>query len=139
MHRVVIDTNVLVAARRSRSGASNALLLAADEGAFQMLASVPLFLEYEDVLTRPEQLLASAATLNETGTALNDLAGLVEPVRLHFLWRPQLGDAADEMVLETAINGRADWIVTFNVRHFGPASRFGIEVLLPSEALRRLR
>ncbi|WP_232302723.1 PIN domain-containing protein, partial [Elstera litoralis] len=70
---------------------------------------------------------------------LDYLAGLVEPVQLHYLWRPQLGDVADEMVLETAINGTADCIVTFNTRHFGPATRFGIEAIWPEEALRRIR
>ncbi|TWB13966.1 putative PIN family toxin of toxin-antitoxin system [Nitrospirillum amazonense] len=136
--RLVLDTNILVHARRSRRGASNALLRMVDQNAFRMLASVPLFLEYEAVLTRPEQLLASGLSRSLALGFLNYLAGLVEPVRLHYLWRPQLGDVADEMVLETAINGRADAIVTFNQRHFAPAARFGIELLFPEDALRRL-
>ena len=139
MLRAVIDTNILIAARRSRTGASNALLRAADGGAFTMLASVPLFLEYEAVLTRAEHLLASGLTQRQAMGFLDYLAGLVEPVRLHYHWRPQLGDVADEMVLETAINGRADCIVTFNARHFGPATRFGIEPIRPDEAMRRIR
>ncbi|WP_246172471.1 putative toxin-antitoxin system toxin component, PIN family [Nitrospirillum amazonense] len=138
MMRLVLDTNILVHARRSRRGASNALLRMVDQNAFRMLASVPLFLEYEAVLTRPEQLLASGLSRSLALGFLNYLAGLVEPVRLHYLWRPQLGDVADEMVLETAINGRADAIVTFNQRHFAPAARFGIELLFPEDALRRL-
>ncbi len=138
MFRAVIDTNILTAARRSRTGASNALLRAADEGTFRMLVSVPLFLEYEAVLTRPEHLLASRLTEQQVNEFLDYLAGLVEPVKLHYLWRPQLGDVADEMVLETAINGRADCIVTFNTRHFAPAARFGIETIWPNEALRRI-
>jgi putative PIN family toxin of toxin-antitoxin system len=139
MLRAVVDTNILTAARRSRTGASNALLRAADEGIFRMLASVPLFLEYEAVLTRPEHLLASRLTEQQVTKFLDYLAGLVEPVKLHYLWRPQLGDVADEMVLETAINGRADCIVTFNTRDFAPAVRFGIETIWPNEALRRIR
>lgn len=59
-------------------------------------------------------------------------------MRLHYLWRPQLGDVADEMVLETAINGRADVIASFDGRHFGPASRFGIGVVNPAALLRRI-
>ncbi|TWB58653.1 putative PIN family toxin of toxin-antitoxin system [Nitrospirillum viridazoti] len=136
--RLVLDTNILVHARRSKRGASNALLRAADQNAFRMLASVPLFLEYEAVLTRPEQLLATGLSRSLVLGFLNYLAGLVEPVRLHYLWRPQLGDVADEMVLETAINGRADAIVTFNQKHFIPAARFGIDLLFPEDALRRL-
>ncbi len=139
MLRAVIDTNILIKARRSRTGASNALLRLVDNGAFRMLVSVPLFLEYEAVLTRPEHLLASGLTEREVMGFLDYLAGLVEPVKLHYLWRPQLGDVADEMVLETAINGMADCIVTFNTRHFGPAVRFGIETIWPDEALRRIR
>jgi|SRR3954463_5664079 len=136
--RAVLDTNILVHARRSRHGASNALLRLADAGAFRMLASVPLFLEYEAVLTRPEHLLVANIKERAVLGFLNYLASIVEPVRLHYLWRPQLGDVADEMVLETAINGRADCIVTFNHRHFTPAGRFGIAVVFPNEALRRI-
>jgi putative PIN family toxin of toxin-antitoxin system len=138
MQQWVFDTDVLVAARRSRTGASNALIRRVQSNAFVMLASVPLFLEYEAVLTRAEHLLASGMTAKQVTGFLDYLAGLVVPVKFHFLWRPQLTDVADEMVLETAINGAADAIVTFNIRHFGPATRFGIDVIRPDEALRRL-
>lgn len=64
---------------------------------------------------------------------------LVAPVPSFFLWRPVLRDPADEHVLEAAINGQADAIVTFNVRHFAPAAgRFRLQVLRPGEVLRRL-
>ena len=69
---------------------------------------------------------------------LDYLAGLVAPVRLPYLWRPQFGDVADEMVLETAINGRADCIVTFNAGHFAPADRVWIQIVAPAELLRRI-
>ena len=138
MLRVAIDTNVIIAARRSRSGASNALLRTVGDGRLTMLVSVPLFLEYEAVLTRPEHLLATRLTERDVRGFLGYLATIIAPVKLHYLWRPQLGDLADEMVLETAINGRADRIVTFNVRHFGPAQKFGIEVVTPAETMRRL-
>lgn len=138
MLRCVLDTNVLVAARRSRMGASNALLRAVADGKIGMLASVPLFLEYEAVLTRPEHLQAARLTAADVASFLDHLASLAEPVKLHYLWRPQLGDIADEMVLETAINGRADCIVTFNGSHFRPAARFGLDVSMPGEILRRL-
>jgi len=138
MLRAVLDTNILIAARRSQTGASNALLRALDEGKFAMLASVPLFFEYEAVLCRAEHLLASRLTRPQVIGFLNYLAGLIYPVKLHYLWRPQLGDVADEMVLETAINGRANYIVTFNTRHFEPAARFGLDVIRPDEAMRRV-
>lgn len=103
-----------------------------------MVASVPLFLEYEAVLSRPEHLEAAGLSASGVAGFLDYLAGVVEPVKLHYLWRPQLADPADEMVLETAINGRADCIVTFNLSHFAPASRFGIEFIAPAEMMRRL-
>lgn len=139
MNRAVLDTNVLIAARRSRQGASNALLHAVEQNAFRMLVSVPLFLEYEAVLSRPEHLLPAKMTEQEMIGFLNYLAGLVEPVKLHYLWRPQLDDVADEMVLETAINGHADYIVTFNGRHFGAAARFGVEIVTPADMMRMLK
>jgi predicted nucleic acid-binding protein len=104
-----------------------------------MLASAPLFLEYEAVLMRSEHLLAARLTAETVTGFLDYLASLVEPVRLHYLWRPQLSDVADEMVLETAINGRADAIVTFNGAHFGVARRFGIEIITPAEMMRKIR
>jgi putative PIN family toxin of toxin-antitoxin system len=138
MLRAVLDTNVIIAARRSRTGASNALLRAVDEQRLVMLVSVPLLLEYEAVLCRAEHLLAARLTRMQVMGFLDYLAGMIEPVKLHYLWRPQLGDVADEMVLETAINGRADCIVTFSIRHFVPAGRFGIDVIRPGEVMRRV-
>ncbi|MCB2137649.1 MAG: putative toxin-antitoxin system toxin component, PIN family [Rhodobacteraceae bacterium] len=137
--RLVLDTNVLVAGARSRAGASNPLLIAGFRGGFRWCCSVPLFYEYEDVLNRAEFLLETGITRDEIGVFLTDIAGTVTPVDLHFLWRPQLRDPGDEMVLETAVNARAVAIVTHNARDFGTApGRFGIEVLSPAEALKRI-
>jgi len=104
-----------------------------------VLVSVPLMIEYEAVLTREEHLTVARASLEDVTGVLDALAIVLEPVRLTFLWRPALPDANDDMVLETAVNGRADVLVTFNRRHFEAASEFGIEVASPAEALRRLR
>ncbi|MCA0341692.1 MAG: putative toxin-antitoxin system toxin component, PIN family, partial [Proteobacteria bacterium] len=87
--RLVLDTNVVLSARLSRHGASNALLQVVGEDRICMLASVPLFVEYEAVLTRPEQLIAMHTTAREVSRFLDALAGMIEPVRLHYLWRPQ--------------------------------------------------
>ncbi|MEQ8347992.1 MAG: PIN domain-containing protein [Sneathiellaceae bacterium] len=91
------------------------------------------------VLTRPEHLVAFRLTEGQAIAFLGYLAGIVDPVRLHYLWRPQLADVADERVLETAINGRADCLVTFKIRHFAAAGQFGIDVIQPEEALRRIQ
>ncbi|WP_348760004.1 putative toxin-antitoxin system toxin component, PIN family [Candidatus Methylocalor cossyra] len=122
--RVVFDTNILVAALRSKSGPSRAWMRAALKREVEILASVPLFLEYEAVLKRPEHLLATGLLKTElVDDFLAGLAGVVTPVEVSYLWRPQLTDPGDEMVLEAAVNGRADWIVTYNVRDFAVAAR----------------
>jgi predicted nucleic acid-binding protein len=104
-----------------------------------MLASVPLFVEYEAVLKRAEHLLAAGVSAGDVDAVLDVLARLLILVETHFLWRPRLRDANDEMVLETAVNGRAATIVTFNMRDYLPVARvFGVEVLRPGEAVRRI-
>jgi predicted nucleic acid-binding protein len=100
---------------------------------------VPLLIEYEAVMTRMEHLDTSGLSVADVAALLDAVAAVVEPVRLAYLWRPALPDADDDMVLEVAVNGRADGIVTFNLRHFVPAQRFGIEAMSPGEAVRRLR
>jgi PIN domain len=105
-----------------------------------VLASVPLMLEYEAVLTRPEDLRQAGLTIAETNSVLDALAAVIEPVKLRFLWRPRLPDPADEMVLETAVNGRADRIATFNLRHLGAAAaEFGIRANPPGKIWRDSR
>ena len=105
-----------------------------------MLASVPVMLEYEGVLTRPEHLLASGLDRKEMGSVLDSVASVVEPVDMRFLWRPSLKDPADEMVLETAVNGRAHRLLTFNKRHFSEAAAsFGITVTAPGDLWREIR
>ena len=137
---IALDTDVIVAALRSPHGASRQLLRHLRAGRIKAVATIGMFIEYEAVLTRPDQLAATGLTVAETGRFLDGLAALVQPVRPHFLWRPQLRDPNDEMVLEAAVNGQADVIVTFNQRDFLPAAtRFGIEVLMPREIVRRLK
>ncbi|MCB1833646.1 MAG: putative toxin-antitoxin system toxin component, PIN family [Geminicoccaceae bacterium] len=137
--KFVVDTNVLVAALRSRRGASNALLLRVLGGEATWLCSVPLFLEYEDVLMRAEFVLDTGHTRSALAVFLTDIAAIIRPVELNFLWRPQLVDPNDEMVLEAAVNGQADAIITFNTRDFSPeAQRFGVDLLTPAEALKRI-
>ncbi len=133
----MLDTSVLVAAVRSSSGASNLLLHRAINRRFTLLLSVPLMLEYESVLTREEHLSASGLSIGDVNLLLDTLAAKCEPVRLPFHWRPILRDADDDMVLEAAVNGHADGLVTFNMRDFSPvAAQFGISVLSPLQALR---
>jgi putative PIN family toxin of toxin-antitoxin system len=137
--RFALDTDVLVAGLRSQTGASRRLLTLLGQGRYQSIVSVAMMLEYEAVLSRPENLMAFGLTNQEIQRFLDGLTLLIVPVTPFFLWRPQLRDPADEHVLEAAVNGRADAIVTFNRRHFrAAATRFGIAVLNPGEALRRI-
>jgi predicted nucleic acid-binding protein len=104
------------------------------------LLTPALFLQYEDVLKRPEQLLVSRLTLTQVDQILAALASAAEPVTIHYSWRPQLPDPTDELVLEAAVNGRADALVTYNVRHFAQAAaRFGLRLARPVEVLEEIR
>ena len=137
--RCVLDTNVVVAGLRSPTGASAALLGHALSGAFTLLLSVTLALEYEAVCRDRDQRIVSGLSEAEVVTIITALCAVAEPVATRFLWRPQLHDPADEMVLEAAVNGVADALVTFNRKDFGGApARFGIVMLSPQEALRKL-
>jgi putative PIN family toxin of toxin-antitoxin system len=137
--KFVLDTNILVAALRSKSGCSRRWLDAALRGRVSMLVSVPLMLEYEDVLKRPEHLLATRMRTEDVNQFLDGLSGIVEPVCVSYLWRPRLSDPADEMVLEAAANGSADWIVTYNVRdHAGIPESFRIAVGAPAPVWQHL-
>jgi len=140
MFRLVLDTDVIVAAMRSPKGASSALLKTAAHGQITMLASVTLAMEYQAVCTRAEHIMAAGLKANEAYEFVQAVIALIEPVTTYFLWRPQLNDANDEMVLEAAVNGRANALVTFNRRHFGTKTLdFGIETLTPAEIMRRIQ
>lgn len=137
--RLVLDTNALVAALRSPSGASAEILRLARRGRLQLLASVALAMEYEAVCLRTQHLMAAGLQPADVELFLHAVVDLLEPVEIWFLWRPQLRDPGDELVLEAAVNGRAAAIVTFNHRDFTPArERFGIELLTPRDFLTRI-
>jgi putative PIN family toxin of toxin-antitoxin system len=137
--RLVVDTDVIVAAMRSPTGASDALLVRRLERRVTMLLSVALTLEYEATCLRAEHLLAAKASEADVRNLIDTIIGVIEPVEVHYQWRPQLSDTGDELVLEAAVNGRADAIVTFNRRDYGDAAtRFGIEIISPSDALGRI-
>jgi putative PIN family toxin of toxin-antitoxin system len=137
---LVLDTDVIVAAMRSPTGASAAVLMAARHQLVTLLLTVPLAVEYEHSCKRLEHQLAAGLSLRQVDLFLDAIVAASEAVQSRFLWRPQLRDPDDEMVLEAAVNGRAKALVTFNIGDFGAApSRFGIEVIRPGEVMRRLR
>ena len=134
--KIVLDTDVLIVAVRSRQGASRVWVRAALRREATLLLSVPLALEYEAVLTRPEHLAASGASVEQMHVLVDALCAVCAPVEIPFLWRPILRDPDDEMVLEVAVSGGADFLLTFNDRDFAGADRLGVAVRRPGAAWR---
>ena len=140
MVRIVLDTDVIVAAIQSDAGALRQLLLDVLDQRCTLLLSVPMMLEYEAVLTRPAHLRAAGIGIGDVGVILDELASLCSPVVFDYRWRPSGADHDDELVAETAINGQADVLATFNLRHLRQACHaFGIVVERPGAILRRIR
>jgi len=136
--RVVFDTNVLAAALRSKSGASFQLISLLFANKFKIAISLPLYMEYLDVLLRP--------TVKPAGVSDADILDFVDEIlqqaqrqNIYFLWRPWLKDEKDDMILELAIAGQADYIVTFNLKDFRNIELFGIEAIAPKDFLNIVR
>ena len=131
--QVVLDTNILVSSLRSQRGASFKLISLLGTDAFEINLSVPLVLEYEEVLRRQKRCLRL------TQTAISDLLDYLCTVanlhEIHFLWRPTLPDPGDDLVLDLAANAGCRYIVTYNTRHFQGVETFGIEPVTAKELL----
>jgi putative PIN family toxin of toxin-antitoxin system len=132
--QVVLDTNVLVAALRSSRGASYRVVSLVDSGKFEINVSVPLVLEYEDVLNR--ELPVLKLSQDDVSDVLDYLCKVANRHIIYFLWRPYLNDPKDDMVLELAVTANCDYIVSFNRRDFQSVDSFGVQVIEPVELLR---
>jgi putative PIN family toxin of toxin-antitoxin system len=138
--RVVIDTGVLLSAFLSPEGASRQLVLDALDRKFALLLSTSLLLEYEAVLHRPQHLARARATDTEVKEILDALAGVCVPVVFDYNWRPTGAHADDELVVETAINGHADVLATFNLKDMrNTGTLLGFEAQRPGPLIRRIR
>lgn len=136
MLRLVLDTNVLVSALRSRQGASFQLLSMVGSERFEICLSVPLVLEYEDVLCR------QPGEVGLDRTQIDDLLDFLCHVGIRqdvfYLWRPFLRDPKDDLVLELAVAAGCHYLVTFNAKDFRGCERFGVEARTPQEVLAEL-
>jgi putative PIN family toxin of toxin-antitoxin system len=138
--RIVIDTDVLLSAFISPDGASRQLVLDALDGKFALLLSTSLLIEYESVLRRPEHRARAEANDADVAEILDALAGICVPVVFDYKWRPTGAHIDDELVIETAINGHADAVATFNLKHMRDAGgAFGFQAQRPGPLVRRLR
>ena len=135
---IVIDTNVLVSALKSDMGASYALISTLPSPKFQLSISVPLYTEYQDVLTRKEHL-TGASTEKEILAFLRYLSKIANRKKIFYLWRPWLKDPKDDMVLELAVAAKSKYIITYNIKDFSNIQKFGIEAITPKKFLKILK
>jgi putative PIN family toxin of toxin-antitoxin system len=134
--QVVIDTNVLIAAQRSKRGASSKLMSLIGTNRFNIHVSVPLVFEYEATLIQHSEQLE--LTPEDVADIVDALCALAVPHKIYFLWRPYLRDRKDELVLELAVTARCDHIITYNQRDFRGAEMFGIRISDPRTFLQAI-
>jgi putative PIN family toxin of toxin-antitoxin system len=135
-YQVVIDTNVLISALRSRRGPSFKVLSLIGKGKFDINLSVPLVLEYEAVAKQSRW--SDKPAWSHVSNILDYLCAMGRWQQIHFLWRPRARDPKDDMVLEVAVAGQCDGIVTYNKKDFAEAKSFGLELLTPKEFLKKI-
>ena len=133
-YKIVIDTNVIVSALRSRNGFSFRLLSIIDDERFKVFISVPVLLEYEDAIKRDKTNIKLRKA--EIDDILNFICFIAEQRKIFYLWRPFLRDPKDDMFLELAVESGCDYLITFNKKDFQGIETFGIKVLTPKEFLK---
>lgn len=139
--RIVLDTNVIAAASRSRRGASYAILAQLPSLKFEIALTIPLYIEYQDALTRPETM-QEQYTVEEAIQFTRYLSSIAHKQTVYFLWRPWLKDPKDDMVLEAAVASRSRYIVTHNLKDFVGKSvqeNFGVSPVNPRQLLEMVK
>ncbi len=133
---IVLDTNIIITAQRSQRGASAKLMSLIGTGRFELHLSVPLALEYEEVLRRQSSVLH--LTQEDVTDLVDTLCALSHHHKIYFIWRPQLRDAKDEMVLELAVAAKCNYIISYNQKDFANVEQFGLKVLTPKQFLQKI-
>ena len=134
--RVVLDTNVLVSALRSRKGASSKVVNLIGKKLLQLSVSVPLVLEYESTAKRIGKLVG--LRYSDIDDILDYICKVAEHRDIYYLWRPLLKDPKDDMVLEVAVESESDFIVTHKIRDFAQIEQFGLEAITPRQLLEKI-
>lgn len=135
--RVVLDTCILFSALRSSRGASFRIVRSLPDKKFRPLVSTPVFFEYEEVLLRPNQF--PLLTEGDIHDFLDFVATCCECCQINFLWRPTLPDPDDDLILELAVSGQAEAIVTYNLKDFAGSERFGVRILSPAQFIKETK
>jgi len=138
--RIVVDTNVITAAMLSPAGSNRDVLRTCLKGLAKPLVGEALFQEYEDLVHRSALMSKSPLTLNERETLLDAFLSVCEWVRIYYLWRPNLPDEADNHLVELAIAGGADALVTSNIRDVRRSELYfpHLQILTPAQFLKTL-
>ncbi|GBD89664.1 hypothetical protein BMS3Abin04_00372 [bacterium BMS3Abin04] len=134
--KIVIDTNVIVSALKSRNGFSFKLLSIIDDSRFSVFISVPLILEYEDVIKRSKSQIKLNFT--EINNILDYICLIGKKRKIFYLWRPFLKDLKDDMILELAVESECDYVITFNKKDFKNIEKFNLKALTPKELLKKI-
>jgi putative PIN family toxin of toxin-antitoxin system len=130
---IVIDTNVVIAALRSKNGASYKLLSLVGTKKFEIHDSVALMFEYEDVIQRHRTEVGLSQ--DDVSVFIDSMCSMARHHKIYFVWRPSLPDVNDELLLELAVSARCEYIVTHNTRDFNGTEKFGIQAITPKEFL----
>jgi len=133
-YKIVIDTNIIVSALRSKKGYSFNLLSIIDDERFKVFISIPVIIEYEDAIKRERSNIKLKKF--EIDNILDFICLIAEQRKIYYLWRPFLKDRKDDMFLELAVESGSDFIITFNKRDFEGIEKFGIKVITPKEFLK---
>ncbi len=136
LQKIVIDTNIIISALLSSRGAAFKLISLVGKGHYNYVLSVPLLIEYEDVLKRKNSKIL--LSLESKNNILDRLCFHAELREIFYLWRPYLNDPKDDLVLELAVESNCDSIITYNLKDFKNIDKFGLEAITPKAFLQQI-